>query len=951
MNRLRSFCALIIVLLLTLGSGSAVRAASAPPTLEPLYSATAWVEAGHIRVRLVTRLTDGHRIYRPEELLQPHLRFHLSDHARRGHTVLVALPAQANPTIAAVNGEGEIVLPQSEAGAMEAAATHAVALEGEPFWFRHQWAVRLRLTPLHTDAGDLRLRFAPVLTVTLSSDRPLTATPPPPDPLWEPLYRSLLVNYADARGWRRLPPAMTWPLAGSAPAAGDGWRVRLSVVQPGLQEITYDDLVGAGMAMSGSDPRTWQLYRQQQPLPALIIGEEDGRFDPGDALLFYAPPWRPEHSPEAIYWLVAGTTPGLRVPQRMAEPGPAPVLPTFQDTIHLEEQRLYRSDFAALDAQGRPDRWFWTSLRPQRNGPGRQTLTFSLPPIAEGPVSARLRLRLFGREEGTAQVNLRLQDYPLGSFSLRGRTTFTYEADFPHALLQTGENRLWIEVQEVGGTTNTVWLDWIEITCVRRLAAVAGRLHFRPDWPGLWQIWLEGMDATTHVWDVSDPLRPVAIAGLQIEPETGRVGFIDGTLSLTSTETVRQLRYEAATRAGRGHPQVRQVLPLDELSSATNRADYLVITPEILAGPAQRLAAHRARQGLAAKVVTLEAIYDEFNAGQPDPHAIRAFLATTLTRWRAPAPAYAVLFGDGHSDPLNHLGTGYPLFPVFLRDRDPWLGEVADENQFAAVLGPDPVPDLMVGRLPVGSVEEADRLVDKIIAYESLGPGQAWQNRLLLVADNADGAGDFAALAEHIAQLTTAFWQVERLYYGVHYTSAGALRDRLLSAWTEGALIVNYSGHGQIGEWGAEQFLAQRDLPALQNTGRPAIVLAMASLSGIFYRPGMRSLQEALLLLPDGRGAIGYVASTGYGIGVGNQLVNEGFVAAFRQGRPLTLGEATLSGRLHLFAQSYTYSAFLVDLFALFGDPATRIPMAAWGHRLVMPLVGHNGLFVNRGHP
>ncbi len=951
MNRLCSFFALTILLFLPFGTGSAVRAASTPPTLDPLYSATAWVEAGHIRVQLITQFTDGERVYRPEELTQPHLRFRLSDHARRGHTVLVALPAQANPAIAAVNSEGEIVLPQPESGAMETAATHTAALEGDPFWFRHQWAVRLRLTPLHTDAGGRRLLFAPVLTVTLSSDRPLTATPPPPDPLWEPLYRSLLVNYADARGWRRLPPEMAWPLAGSAPAAGTGWRARLSVAQPGLQEITYDDLVRAGMDSSDSDPRTWQLYRRQQPLPVLIIGEEDGRFDPGDVLLFYAPPWKPEHSPDAIYELVAGTAPGLRVPQRMAEPAPAPVLPTFQDTIHLEEQRLYRSDFAALDAQGRPDRWFWTSLRPQRSGPGRQTLTFLLPPIAEGPVSARLRLRLLGREEGTVQVNLRLQDYPIGSFSLRGRTAFTYETDFPHALLQTGENRLLIEVEGVGGTTNTVFLDWIEITCVRRLVAVAGRLHFRPDWPGPWQIWLEGMDATTQVWDVSDPLRPVAIVGLRIEPQAERVGFVDGTPPQASAEGARELHYEAATRAGRGHPQVRQVLPLDELSSATNRADYLIITPEVLAGPAQRLATHRARQGLAAKVVTLEAIYDEFNAGQPDPDAIRAFLATTLTRWRAPAPAYAVLFGDGHSDPLNYLGTGYPLFPVFLRDLDPWLGEVADENQFAAVLGSDPVPDLMVGRLPVGSVEEAERLVDKIIAYESLGPGQAWQNRLLLVADNADGAGDFAALSERIAQLTTAFWQVERLYYGIHYPSAGALRARLLTAWTEGALIVNYNGHGQVGEWGAEQFLAQRDLPALQNTGRPAIVLAMASLSGIFYRPGMRSLQEELLLLPDGRGAIGYIASTGYGIGIGNHLVNEGFMAAFRQGRPLTLGEATLSGRLHLFAQGYTYSAFLVDLFALFGDPAMRIPTASWGYRVPLPLVGHHGDFFRRPAP
>lgn len=941
MSRLRAVFISTIFLWLAIGLGlPKTEAASAPPTLEPIYSASAWVEAGHIRVRLTTRLTDGERVYRPEELTQPNLRFRLSDHARRGHTVLVALPAQARAEIAAIQSVGEMALPEPDLAALEtAAAAQPAFFEGEPFWFRHQWAVRLRLTPVRGDPGSRRLLFSPVLTVTLSADQPFTAAPPPPDPFWEPLYRALLINSADARGWRRLPTDAPLPLAGPAP--NGAWRIRLGVIQPGLHEIGYDDLRQAGIDPTGSDPRTWQLYRRQQPLPCLILGEEDGRFDSGDALIFYAPPWDPQHSPQAVYWLVAGHTPGLRVTQRAADWGPAPLLPTFQDTIHLEKQLVYRSDFTVPSVQGQPDHWFWTSLRPQRSSPGRQTLTFELPPIAEGPVTARLRLRLFGREAGTVQVSLWLRDYPLGRFTLRGQTLFTYETDFPHALLQTGENRLLVEVEGVGGTTNTVFLDWIEITCIRRLMALEGRLSFRPDWPGPWQIWLEGMDATTQVWDVSDPLRPVALVGFRLELETGRVGFVSETPQTAAfAENARLTRYEAATRAGRGRPTVTAAPPLDELSSPTNRADYLVIAPEILLRPAQRLAAHRARQGLAAKVVTLEAIYDEFNAGQPDPEAIRAFLTTALTRWRAPAPAYVVLFGDGHYDPLNYLGTGRNLFPVFLRDIDPWLGEVADENRFAAVLGSDPVPDLMVGRLPVGDVAEAERLVDKLIAYDALPAGQPWQNRLLLVADNADGAGDFAALAEHIAGLVAALWQVERLYYGVNYASAAALRERLLAAWNEGALIVNYSGHGQVGEWGAEQFLAQRDLPALQNTGRPAVVLAMASLNGIFYRPGIRSLQEELLLLPDGRGAIGYLASTGYGIGVGNGLVNEGFIAAFREGRPLTLGEAALRGRMRLFAQGYAYSAFLVDLFALFGDPATRIPTAAWGHRFYLPLVG-----------
>jgi hypothetical protein len=63
------------------------------------------------------------------------------------------------------------------------------------------------------------------------------------------------------------------------------------------------------------------------------------------------------------------------------------------------------------------------------------------------------------------------------------------------------------------------------------------------------------------------------------------------------------------------------------------------------------------------------------------------------------------------------------------------------DNYFVGALAPadsdqDLLPDMHVGRIPVGTVAEARAVIDKILAYESYGPDDAWRNRGLIVSDD-----------------------------------------------------------------------------------------------------------------------------------------------------------------------------------------------------------------------
>ncbi len=924
----------LVLFITTLGWTSPLDAQTPDIVIDPRFYASATSDGANIYVEVNTEFWAGDRQYTPAELaaLAPHFRF--VDHALRGYTALVATPPQGAIHISNIISDGETSLSWLATTAQPSTATERAYLEGAPLWLRDQRVVRLRFLPVrHQDDNSMIL--TPTITVQLTTDEPWpTPAPPRPDPYWEALYRQTLVNYRDGRQWRRAPVSavdtLQDRLAGPAPSADDPtWRVRVDIDHDGLHEIDYDDLAALGLHPAAIDPRRLQVYAGAQPIPALVVGEQDGSFDPTDSIVFYAPPFFSRYSRAHIFWLVLQRGRGQRVAHRQATESGALALPNFYDTHHAEVQQVYLSDFPNNDED---DHWFWAALRPGRNGATQKTFLVDLPGVASGPQTATMRVRVGGRETGIARVTLRIDGYTAATFDIRERALSTITVPFPHFLLRDGANEVVMEVSKVGDATNAVVLDWLEIDYVRRLVAIDGHIHLRVDWPGSWAIWMEELDATALVWDISNPLWPVMVDDVQIETagaSTTHVGFVSN-----STTTAD---YQAATATARRDVRLTWAPALDDLRSPDNRSDYLIIAPDDFMAPAQRLAQHRAGQGLAVKTVALQTIYDDFNAGQPHPATIRAFLSYALSAWRAPAPAFVVLMGDGTLDPLGYLTPPPTGIPVFLRQVDPWLGEVADENAFVTVAGNDIAPDLMLGRLPVSSLSEAEQLVDKLIAYDRLPLSQPWQQRLLLVADNPDAAGDFPSLAEDMAALAAPSLNPTRFYLGQNYATSEALRTALVESWSEGALIVNYVGHGQPNAWAAEQLFGKNDVRRLHNQGRPALVLAMASLTGIFYQPGAQSLQEALLLAPDGRGAIAYVASTGYGIAAGNALVDEGFLQAILQNKVQWLGEATLHGKLYLFTQGYTYSEFLTSLFTLIGDPATHLPIAPWAQTYYLP--------------
>lgn len=408
---------------------------------------------------------------------------------------------------------------------------------------------------------------------------------------------------------------------------------------------------------------------------------------------------------------------------------------------------------------------------------------------------------------------------------------------------------------------------------------------------------------------------------------------------------------------------------------ATPATDYIIIVPSSgkLTAQAERLAAlHRAHRWLTVKVVRADEVYNEFSSGTPDATAYRRYLKMLYDRASTAdeAPKYLLLFGDGAWDNRMLSSAWKGGSP------DNYLLCYEAENSFNAVdsyvvedyfgllddgegtnLKTDKV-DVGVGRFPVTTVEQARQMVDKVAAYMNNAYAGAWKNTVLMLGDDGDGNRhmDDAELVAQMLESEYPDYMVKRIYWDafpMEATSTGnsypVVRKRLLELFKDGALMVNYSGHGAPDVISHELVLNKTDMEGLSSPRLPVWVTVSCDITP--FDNSEMSFGESAFLNPKG-GAIGLLTSTRTTYAEQNRRVNYFFskyvFARDDAGRRLSLGDAVRLAKCSLIT---TGDASLVDKsgnklnYALIGDPALIVGNA--DYRMVVDEL--NGVSVEAG--
>jgi hypothetical protein len=348
-----------------------------------------------------------------------------------------------------------------------------------------------------------------------------------------------------------------------------------------------------------------------------------------------------------------------------------------------------------------------------------------------------------------------------------------------------------------------------------------------------------------------------------------------------------------------------------DLSGAGQQADYLLVCPYPLRAGGYALLKHRAAGGLRVAVAPPRDIYNEFSYGIVDAAAIKQFFGYAFHHWPGPPPRYACLVGEGTYDPRNHLG-GLP--PVTIPTPYGSAGFVwaASDGWFTTVNGADTLPDLALGRIPVSSTGDLDRVVAKITAFEDADPPRS----AVLVADNVDGELDFKTATRDtiVPPLTAAGYAISEQY--LDDLSASTIRTAIRNKVNNGRHLLTFFGHGSDDSWCQEDVWNTGNVAQLVNT-QPTLVTVFSCNVGAFDDPAASCLGEAFMTHT--AGAASCVAPTALSTQLYAEKLAAGFFAEFTN-TTTRLGDAMNAAFLNLWQFNPNVSE--LRTYVILGDPA-----------------------------
>ena len=668
--------------------------------------------------------------------------------------------------------------------------------------------------------------------------------------------------------------------------------IKLSVNKEGWYRVTQQELIAAGLDPR-IDPRMLQLYAGGQEQSVFVKGEEDGQFDPLDAIEFYGIGLDTAATDTRVYWIAAGSQPGHRIQQvkgKGSRVGPA----SAAYTVEQKERSIY---FSGLK-NGDQENFFGAVI--VRNPVDQLITVRHLDKSATG--DATIDVALQGVTQMAHRVSVEVNGTAVGELSVLGQVGGAATFSLPQTVLKEGQNT--VRLTPLGAESDVSLVDYIRITYPHTYSADDNALRFNLS--NKQQVTIDGFNSPAiRVFDVTDPneIRQV-FARVQQQAEGYSI-------------TVSAPKPGGRTLWAVADDQARQVAAITSNRPSNWRdvehaADFVIISHRSFLESVEPLRSLRESQGLSVAVVDVEDVYDEFGFGEKSPQAVRDFLAFAKTKWRTP-PRFALFVGDASLDARNYMGRGDSDF-VPTRLIDTLLMETASDEWLADFDG-DGLAEMALGRLPVRTAGEASRMIDKIVSYD-VAPRT---KNILLVSDLNDGI-DFESALGQLRTLIPADVKVAQIDRGALGTSAA--KSVLIESLNRGLGIISYFGHGSVDQWRGD-LLTSTDAYALANGEIRPVVFAITCLNGYFQDPVLDSLAESLMKA-EGGGAAAVWASSGM-CDSGPQAImdQEMFRAIFAGGGSgggaLTLGEAVRR------AKNSIQDSDVRLTYILFGDPTSRV--------------------------
>ncbi|MBI5371872.1 MAG: type IX secretion system sortase PorU [Sphingobacteriales bacterium] len=748
-------------------------------------------------------------------------------------------------------------------------------------------------------------------------------------------------------------------------AAGDWYK--FSTREPGIYKIDLPFLVSLGIQAHNLSSASFRLFgtggamlpeanngNYRDDLTEIAVQVEDGGdgvLNGTDYILFFSTgpdQWVKDslnqsflhkknlYTGQSFYFITIGGN-GKRI-------GQAPVAGSPTVTVNFFSEHFFH-ELDTVNFLSGGKEWYGEEFA---NAPGKilsRNFPLSLPGLQAG-AALTLRSQCAARSVGSAsRFDIRIDNQPMAQLLLNPVSGGTYDVFVQQATLSsTGTLSSVTPVINYtytpGSFNSQGWLNWFELF-TRRAISLEGnnQLLFR-DWQSVGantaEFAVARANSNTRVWDITDPLSPLKMAG---ELNGNEYRFVN--------DCSRLREYAAFTNPGFLQPVAIGKIANQDLHGSTP-ADLLIVTHTSLLPQARRLALfHQQRDNYRVALVTTEQVYQEFGSGSPDPVAIRDFVKMYYDKYGmvpADKPRFLLLFGDASFDYRDRLFNNTSLVPAWQSSQsadplstyasDDFFGFLDDNEDINSGLVSNYL-DIGIGRVPAKNAEEAGRFVDKVTTYydrESMGP---WRNNLTFIADDEDGnlhLQDAELITGTATAVAPAFNQ-QKIYLDAYQQESGAggsrypqVNQAINNQVYNGTLIWNYNGHGGSARLAEETILDQSVINNWNNKNRLPLFITATCDFAPYDNPLVNSIGENLLLRP-ATGAIALMTTTRPVFAFSNRVMNNNYIQyalqAGSDGRYRTLGDAVKE------AKNFTYQT-LPDIsnnrkFTLLGDPAMTL--------------------------
>lgn len=690
--------------------------------------------------------------------------------------------------------------------------------------------------------------------------------------------------------------AATYNWADNSVLAKGDW-VRFEIIQNGIYKIDSKFLSDAGLDASGVDVSKIRLYGNgggmlpqanantnsddliENPIEVKDVNQ-NGKFDGNDYFIFYgegAHKWEFETSSftykhrtnrytnQNYYYITIGEAGGKRITTQASETG------TANDTCSAFDELYYHEkDEINFLKSGRE--WYGEEFFRDLS----YDFKVSIPDrVQNEPV--KIRSQALARSEQPSNFTISnngsvvlVQNIPTIIFTYEGNLTNTPDTAVDSFTAAGNDLNINYKYNRLSNNYKG-WLNFFELTMRRQLKFNGGQVIFRDSKSlgggNLTEFAFDANGQTVNIWEITNPTEPK-------KQETN----ISGSILKFKLNTPALREFVAFSENTFRTPDIKLVQKIENQNlHAISNVDMVIVSHNDFVEEAERLAKHhKDYDNLDVAVVTPQQIFNEFSSGKQDVSAIRNFLKMLYDKPVTVGKEikYLLLFGDASYDYKDIKSNNTNLVPtyqsrnsispVYSYCSDDFYGQLDDDEGFWTENDSDiETVDLGIGRFPVQTTEQARQMVDKVISYTKPETFGNWRNNISFIADDEDSNNHFndAQVYSTIVERDHKVYNVNKIYLdGYKQVAVGSgsrypeVNEQINRTIENGALVINYSGHG--GELGlaAEQIIDIPMVNSWSNTKNlPLFITATCEFSR-FDDPGRTSAGELVLLNPNGGG-------------------------------------------------------------------------------------------------